>query len=183
MANSALIELIDRGFGEQDAETESDQIDRSNPQCMEDHVLVAAVLDSESAAARSETPCSAESIDPPDHRALLLAELGAAPKVIAAALAARPGLTPEEIRASWAHFEQRIAAGRCKAGAFFDAIKRGQLHNAPPDPQRPLDPQAYADDPGFRLGSDVRGLAPDVSPPASAPPIAPRARSAIERWN
>jgi hypothetical protein len=124
---------------------------------MEDHDLVAAALDSESAAARSKIPCSAESIDPPDHRALLLAELGADAKIIRDALRARPDVTTEQIRASWAHFEQRISAGLCTAGAFFNAIKRGQLHTAPPDPQQPLDPEAYRDRPGFALGGAPPG--------------------------
>jgi hypothetical protein len=164
----------------------SGSLDQNQDQFEGDMVLTAAnrFLDSESAATKN-LPCAAEIDPPPDHRALLLAELGAGAAIIRDALRARPGLTPEEIRDSWAHFEARIAEGRCKAGAFFDAIRRGQLHSAPPDPTRPLRPEDYAGDSLFRLGSDTTGFdAPaQTSPPASAPPpdVGPPARSLRDR--
>jgi hypothetical protein len=130
-------------------------------QCMEDHVLVAAALDSESAAARSKIPCAADSIPPMDHRASLLSELGTAPKLIAKALTKRPDLTPGQIRATWSHFEPRIKAGLCSAGAFHAAIANGQIHAAPPDPTAPLDPASYAGRADIMLGSDL--------PPPDAP--------------
>lgn len=83
--------------------------------------------------------------------ALILAELGADDVIIADALAARPDLTPAQVRNSWAHFEARIAAGRCDAGAFFAAIRKGKLHAAPRDIR--LDPAQYAGDDLYLLGS------------------------------
>jgi hypothetical protein len=155
--DSAVIDPIDRGIPQQDAEHETDQASRSNPQRMEDHVLVtAADHDSESAVARYKIPCAADSISPPDHpAALVLSELGTVPKLIAKALAKRPDLTPEQVRATWAHFEPRIKAELCTAGAFHAAISNGQLHAAPPNPDRPLEPNDYAHKPGFALGSDL----------------------------
>jgi len=154
---SEVIDPIDRGMELSDAEYESDQSSRSNPQRMEDHVLVAAAeSDSESAAARYKYHAAQKPISPtdhPDHRAVLLSELGTAPKLIAKALEKRPDLTPAQIRATWLHFEPRIKAGLCTAGAFHAAIANGQLHAAPPDPRRPLEPESYADDPAFVLGS------------------------------
>jgi hypothetical protein len=155
-AESAPITRRDRDESHSDAEYESITArDRSAPR-MEDHVLVAAAeSDSESAAARYKLPCSVETITERDRSAaLLLAELGADDVIIADALTARPDLTPEQIRASWAHFLPRIRAGLCTAGAFFSAIRRGQLHPAPrADPRRPLDPESYASDPAYQLGS------------------------------
>jgi hypothetical protein len=154
-AESAPITPRDRDEAHSDAEYESiTGRDRSAPR-MEDHVLVAAAeSDSESAAARYKLPCSVETITERDRSAaLLLAELGADDVIIADALAARPDLTPEQIRASWAHFLPRIKAQLCTAGAFFSTIRRGQLHAAPPDPQRPLDVARYADDPAYQLSS------------------------------
>jgi hypothetical protein len=157
-ADSGVIDPIDRGLPRADAEYASDQLRRSNPQRMEDHVLVAAESDSESAAARYKYHAAPKPISPPDHpdsRVVLLSELGTAPKLIADALAKRPDLTLEQIRATWSHFEPRINAKRCTAGAFHAAIANGQIHAAPPDPQRPLDPESYADDPAYQLGSAV----------------------------
>ena len=153
-ADSALIPSRDRDFDDLDAENDLDPEGDQNAQCMEDHVLVAATetLDS---AARYKIPCGADSIPPLDHRAVLLSELGADAKIIADALANRPDLTLAQIRASWSHFEPRIRAGLCTAGAFFASIRRGQLHGAPPDPQRPLDPESYAADPAYQLGNQA----------------------------
>lgn len=157
----ALIPTRDRALDQHDAESESIPTRDQKTQCIVDHVLVAAVLDSESAAARSKIPCGADSIPTRDHRAALLSELGTVPKLIAKALAARPDLTPAQIRATWAHFEPRIRAGLCTAGAFHAAIASGQIHAAPPDPDRPLDPASYADDPGMLMAG--------ASPPDDAP--------------
>jgi len=140
---------------------------------MVDHVLVAATETLDSAAAKTKIPCGAEMITERDHRAVLLSELGADAKIIADALAARPDLTLAQVRASWSHFEPRIRAGRCTAGAFFAAIRRGQLHAPPPEDR--LYGAADVDQLNakygdlFRLGSDMTGLAP----PACAPPLAP----------
>jgi hypothetical protein len=144
-----------------DASGSDDQIpDRSN----DDMVLLAAAksmkLDSESAAAK--IPCTAENDHAADrHPAMLqLAEFGTNPTLRRRAIAARPDLTPQQVRDTWAHFEQRIAAGRCSAAAFHAAIADGQIHAAPSDPAMPLNPQSYAADPAFQLGSQS---APDES--------------------
>jgi hypothetical protein len=160
-AESALIPSLDRRFAHQNAAGDFDPAMDQTAQCMEDHVLVAAALDSESAAARSKIPCAADSIPPMDHRASLLSELGTAPKLIAKALTKRPDLTPGQIRATWSHFEPRIKAGLCSAGAFHAAIANGQIHAAPPDPTAPLDPASYAGRADIMLGSDL--------PPPDAP--------------
>jgi hypothetical protein len=115
-AESALIPSRDRRFAQQNAVGDFDPAMDQAAQCMEDHVLVAAALDSESAAARSKIPCAADSI--------------------------------------WSHFEPRIKAGLCSAGAFHAAIANGQIHAAPPDPTAPIDPQAYAGRENIMLGSD-----------------------------
>lgn len=154
--DSALIDPIDRDIQHQDTEYESDQSDRSNPQCMEDSCLAAADHDSESAAARYKYHAAPKTISPTDHpAALVMAELGTNATLRAKALTKRPDLTPQQVRDTWAHFEPRIAAGRCDAGAFHAAISRGELHPAPPDPAQPIPVADYADDPGFKLGSDV----------------------------
>lgn len=157
---SALIPSRDRRFAHQNAAGDFDPAMDQMAQCMEDHVLVAA-LDSESAVVRTKIPCAADSIPPMDHRVVLLSELGTAPKLIAKALTKRPDLTPGQIRATWAHFEPRIKAGLCSAGAFHAAIANGQIHAAPPDPAAPIDPQSYAGRDDIMLGSDL--------PPADAP--------------
>lgn len=154
--DSVVIDPIDRDIALPDAECTSDQLSRSIPQRMEDSCLAAADSESDSAAARYKYHAAQKPISPPDHpAALILAELGTAPKLIAKALAKRPDLTPEQIRATWSHFEPRIKAELCTAGAFHAAISNGQLHAAPPDPDRPLDPATYANKPGFALGSDL----------------------------
>jgi hypothetical protein len=99
--------------------------------------------------------------------ARVLAELGASYAVIADALLERPDLTPEQVRATWAHFERRVAAGRCETGAFFAAIRRGELHAAPPDPALPIDVERYGD--LFRSDSDASDLPP---PDAERPELA-----------
>jgi len=161
--DSALIPSRDRDLGQQDAENESIPRRDQNAPHMEDHVLVAAAdHDSDSAAARYKIPCSVESIPPRDQNAArFLAEKGADEVIITDAFTVRPDLTLSQVRDTWAHFEPRIKAKRCTIGAFFKAIRRGQLHSAPPDPQRPLNPESYADDPAFKLGSDT-------SPPDTA---------------
>lgn len=150
----APISQTDRAIDETDAEYESDQIDRSNPQCMEDSCLAAVDHESESAAARSKIPCSAESIDRSDRSAdLVMAELGTNGTLRAKALESRPDLTPQQVRDTWSHFKVSIDAGRCTDRAFFAAIARGEIHPAPPDPDRPIAVEAYASMPGFMLGS------------------------------
>lgn len=95
-------------------------------------------------------------IDRTHPAAQILAEFGADPAIIAEALAARPDLTPQQVRDTWEHFQRRIAAGRVNpdAGAFFSAIRSGQLHAAPR--RHELDPAAYADDPAFVLGGQAQ---------------------------
>jgi len=177
--DSVLIDPIDRDIPQQDAEYESDQSDRSIPQCMEDHVLVAAAeSDSESAAARYKYHVPQETISRTDHPAdLVMAELGTNAKLRAKALAKRPDLTPQQVLATRAHFEPRIAAGLCTAGAFHAALANGEIHAAPPDPQRPLDPESYAADPAYQLGSasdppdtpeSIRDHAARLLPPPTA---------------
>ena len=153
---SAPIPSRDRVFALSDAEYESiPRRDQLAPR-MEDHVLVAAAENQDSAAARYTLPCSDELIPSRDHpAALMLAELGADEAIIADALTARPDLAVSQVRATYAHFEPRIKAGRCTIGAFFKAIRRGQLHTAPPDPEKPIDPAAYSGQPGYELGSDA----------------------------
>jgi len=103
--------------------------------------------------------------------ARVLAELGADPKIIADALRERPDLTAEQVRETWAYYQERIAQsdGKLNEGVFFHAIRRGQIHAAPPDPAQPIPVESYADDPGFKLGSDV-------SPPGEGESIGDRAR-------
>lgn len=141
---------------------------------MEDHVLVAAAGSQESAAAlKHDLPCGAkidQAADRLSPAAQALFDLGADDVIIADALAARPDLTVEQVAATWAHFEQRRRAGLVNGtGAFFNAIRSGQVHEAPPDPQRPIVAEEYTrQDPGFfRRGDDVSDLArPGAAPPA-----------------
>lgn len=129
---------------------------------MEDHDLVAAAEDHDSAAATKEKlPCAGDSITRGDRSpaAAVLAELGGSAPVIADALRARPDLTPEQVRATWEHFQRRIADGRCDEGAFFGAIRRGELHAAPPAPIPVND--AAADEQALHAAYlRVRALAP-----------------------
>lgn len=87
----------------------------------------------------------------------LLAELGADPKIIASALRKRPDLMPEQVRATWQYCQQRIAEsnGKLNSGIFFHAMKQGQIHAAPPDPDRPIPVEDYAQQPGYTRGSDT----------------------------
>lgn len=106
----------------------------------------------------------------------VLAELGADPKIIADALRERPDLTPDQVLATWEHYKARIAEsdGRLNSGVFFHAIRRGQLHRAPPDPAQPIPVAAYAGKDAFKLGSDTSGLAPpDAEPPRADEPPPP----------
>jgi hypothetical protein len=166
--DSAAITPRDRDLAQQDAESLAiTERDRSTPR-MEDHVLVAATENQESAAAKyNNIPCSSpESITRRDRpAALLLAELGTNRKLIAQAFIARPDLTPEQVRATWAYFEPRVAAGRCEAGAFHAAIASGQIHAAPPDPASDWHGLAPPDDdpdpPGESLHERARRICPD----------------------
>lgn len=187
-ADSALIPTRDRLSRQQDAEYESIPTRDQNTQRMEDSCLAAA-LDSESAAARYKLPCGDESIPTRDQTAaaLVMAELGTNAKLRAQALAARPDLTPQQVRDTWAHFEPRIAAKRCTVGAFHAALANGEIHPAPPDPDRPIDPAAYADKPGYALGSDLAppGDAATIRDHASRllpPPTARTIREHTRDW-
>lgn len=158
LVDSALIDPIDRDLELSDAENETDQIDRSNPQRMEDSCLT-TTGDSESVAVKTQIPCVADSISSGDHPVLLLlAELGTAPGpgVLDRVLAVR-AWTPQQIRDRWEFDQQRISAsnGRLTEGIFWTALMAGQL--APPrrDPNAPLNPAAYAGDPSVLLGSQA----------------------------
>jgi len=95
--------------------------------------------------------------------AQLMAELGANPKIIRAAYAARPDWTAEQVRGRWEYDQRRIAAsdGKLSEGVFFTALRSGELAPERPDPQRPLDPASYAADPAYQLSSS------DLPPPES----------------
>lgn len=170
---NALIPQSDRGLRRPSPLLKAiTQKDRSASR-MEDHVLATADLESDSAAAINKLPCAANSITLPDRfasnpAALVLAQLDADEVIIADALAVRPDLTPEQVLASWAHFEPRIAAGLCTSGAFFNAIRKGRLHAAPRD--EALDPAAYADDPQFLMAGQA------AAPPAAAESFYDRAQ-------
>lgn len=86
-----------------------------------------------------------------------MAELGANPRIIAEAFSARADWTPRQVRARWEYDQKRIAVsdGRLNEGIFFTALRCGELAPSRADPALPLDPTAYADDPAFKLGSDV----------------------------
>jgi len=172
-ADDAPITAGDRDLRQQNAASQSDSCgDRFVPR-MEDHVLVAAAETQDSAAALNhDLPCAAETItagDRPSPAAQLLAELGADVVIITAALAQRPDLTAEQVRATWEHFEQRRRDGYVHgSGAFFKAIRNGQIHAAPSDRGQPIPVEAYiqADPAFYRRGDDTS----DLAPPATAPP-------------
>lgn len=88
--------------------------------------------------------------------ALLMAKLGANAKIIAAAFAARPDWTPEQVQARWDYDQERIerSDGRLMAGVFFEALRCGQLA---PARAAPIDWAAYAEREGYALG----GAPPD----------------------
>jgi hypothetical protein len=109
------------------------------------------------AATRIMIPCPPETDQRADRlpaAAHVLAELGADWAIIADALAARPDLAPEQVRSTWAWHQMRIGAsgGRLTEGVFFHAIRRGQLHDPPPDPERPVDWSRYAGQEGYAVG-------------------------------
>jgi len=120
---------------------------------MVDSCLVA--VESDSTATRSKIPCGAKNDQPHDQHAadLVMAEYGVFVTLRKQALLNRPDLTPQQVRDTYAHFKPAIDAGRCTDRAFFKAIALGEIYPAPPDPARPLDPQAYAADPAYQLGS------------------------------
>lgn len=99
---------------------------------------------------------------PQPPAAQIMAELGANPRIIREAYAARPDWTPALVRARWEYDQKRIAAsdGRQNEGIFFTALRCGELAPQRPDPQRPLDTAAYAADPAYQLGSQAE---PDES--------------------
>jgi hypothetical protein len=160
---SAPITPRDRDEAQQDADDGSITPRDRSAQRMEDHVLVAATETQDSAAARYKLPCDAETITLGDRSAdLVMAELGTSAKLRAKALAKRPDLTAAQVLATRAHFEPRIAAGLCTDGAFHAALANGEIHAAPHDPDRPIDPAAYAADPAYQLGSAALEGGPSI---------------------
>jgi len=95
--------------------------------------------------------------------AQIMAELGADPRVIADALAARQDWSPQQVRDRWDYDQRRIAAsdGRLSEGVFYHALRCGQL--APQRPGHELDPESYVGDSAFVLG----GHAPPPDAPES----------------
>lgn len=93
-----------------------------------------------------------------------MAELGAHPRIIGDALAARPDWTPQQVRDRWSYDQERIAAsgGRLTEGVFFEALRAGQL--APPPRSAAVDWSAYAegDEPEEEtLHAHARRITPD----------------------
>lgn len=144
------------------------------------------------AAARKNLPFMAQTDQAADRlcpAARALADLGAHEQIIAEALAARPGLTDDEVRGTWAWHAARRArsGGRLGEGVFFHAIRRGQIH-APPERESAggvIDVSKYTSGAYgdlFRRGGDVDGLegwttsAPYASarPPSLAQPLGVR---------
>lgn len=144
-------------------------------------------LDQDPAAAtKRHVPCAADfdqAPDRPNPAAQLLAELGVNKKLIARGLAKRPDLTAQEVQTTWAHFQARERGGRVRdaLAAFSEAIADGQIYSAPPDPERPIDPAAYAGDDQFRAGGDVSDLEQaEETPHERAGRIAPDDASGLE---
>lgn len=84
-----------------------------------------------------------------------MAEFGAHRKVVAKALLIVPPWTAQEVRDRWDYDQRRIAAsdGELTEGVFFEALMAGQ--RVPKRSGSQLDPAAYADRDGFKLGSDT----------------------------
>lgn len=138
---------------------------------------------------RDQVPCAADFDQASDRQspaAQVMAELGAEPAVIADALLSRPDWTPQQVRDRWSYDQERIAQsakgdGKLKEGIFFHALRCGQL--APPraNPERPIDPAAYADDDQFRAGGDVSDPeATEESPHERARRLAPDDATGLE---
>jgi hypothetical protein len=185
LIGSRAISATDRDLPQLDA---ADPCDRSvfqpESQCMES--LVATTSNSESVVvvANGGDARGGRNRPSPSPAARLMAELGANPKIIRAAYAARPDWTPEHVRQRWDYDQRRIAAsdGRLTEGIFFTALKRGELAPARPDPTAPLDPQSYAGDSLYRLGSDTSGLAPPAdAPEVDEPPMSETPRDRAHR--
>lgn len=178
---TSLIDPIDRDVADQGAEYGSDRIDRSNPQRMEDSCLTTTESFSESAVVnKTQIPCAAKTINPADHPiALLLAELLPPPGrgVLEKVLAVAPPWTPQQIRDRYEYDKPRIeqSGGQKTWGIFWNCLKAGERAPTRADPNRPLDVAAYADVPGFRLGSDTSDPADDLRNRADRllPPVTP----------
>lgn len=112
--------------------------------------------------------------------ARLLAELGADEAIIADALRAVPGLTPQQVRDTWDwHAWRRERAPHLSEGVFFAAIRQGHIHAPPPDPRRPIAVETYlqADPAWYRRGDDLRDL--PVAPPGPEPRDRPELRDLV----
>jgi len=179
------IDPIDREIPQSEAEQER-AISSGSPksQCMESLVTTTStkspvvVVDSEGGDARGG-----------DSAARVMAELGANWKIIKDAFAARADWTAPQVRARWEYDQRRIAAseGRLNEGIFFAALRAGQLAPPRPDPDRPIDPAAYADKPGYALGSNLAppGDAESIRDHASRllpPPTAATIREHTRDW-
>lgn len=95
------------------------------------------------------------SADRSSPAALQLAELGLKPGrgVFERGMAAHTWM-PQQIRDRYEYDQERIknSNGTKHIGIFWTAFLAGELAPARPDPQRPLDPEAYANRDGFALG-------------------------------
>jgi len=132
--DSDLIDPIDRGVQQQDAEYRSDRSGRSIPQRMEDYILTTTESFSEPVVVtKIKIPCGDDSISSIDHpTAQLLSELGAGRGVTEKALAARDW-TREQILARWEYDQERIrtSGGKLTEGIFWTALMDGQLAPGP----------------------------------------------------
>lgn len=168
-------------------------IDRRVDQFERDMVLTTTrILESESEVAVVDSggmQGGDQRADRSQGAAQLMAELGANPKIIADAYAARADWTAQQVRARWEYDQKRIAAsdGKLNEGVFFTALRGGELAPARPDPTQPIPVAAYADDPGFALGSDTSppGAAESIRDHAARllpPPTAATHREYIRDW-
>jgi len=158
-ADSEPITPRDRDPQHQDADDGSITPRDRSVQCMEDSCLATALV--ESAVVKTQIPCGAESIPARDHPILLLLiELGLTPGpgVFERGMAARDW-TPQQTRDLYEYNKPRIenSGGKKHWGIFWTAFMAGELAPPRPDPQRPIDPAAYANDSLYRMGSNTSG--------------------------
>jgi hypothetical protein len=122
--------------------------------------------------------------------ALMLTELGLTPGpgVFERGMAARDW-TPQQIRDRYESDKPRIenSGGTKTWGIFWTAFMAGELAPPRPDPDRPIDVAAYANQPGFSLGSDLAppGDAATIRDHASRllpPPTARTIREHTRDW-
>lgn len=159
-SDSALIPSRDRVLPHQDAaDPDEGSVFQPDSQCMES--LVATTSDSESVVVVVSERGDARGGKPnTPPAAQLMAELGANPKIIRDAYAARPDWTPQQVRERWEYDQKRIAAsaeldGKLGEGIFFTALRSGELAPARADPAVPIPVADYADDPSVLLGSQA----------------------------